>query len=106
MIRALLLVLTLSFAAAAAAQLRTIPAAAQPGTLRHVSDLLIELNGQPARLSPGAQIRDPDNRMVLPASITESIQVRYLIDGMGNLHRAWILSPQEKAALPKPAEPK
>ena len=104
--RALVLALCLSFAAAAAAQLRSIPPAAQPGTLRHVSDLLIELNGQPARLSPGAQIRDADNRTVLPASITESIQVRYLVDGMGNVHRAWILSPQEKAALPQPPYPK
>ena len=104
--RGLALVLALSFAAGAAAQLRTIPPAAQPGTLRHVSDLLVELNGQPARLSPGAQIRDADNRLVLPASITESIPVRYLLDGMGNVHRAWILSPQEKAALPPAPYPK
>jgi hypothetical protein len=102
--RALLLALALSFAAAAAAQLRTIPPAAQAGTLRHVSDLLIELNGQPATLSPAAQIRDADNRMVLPASITESIQVRYLLDGMGSVRRAWILSPQEKDALPRSPE--
>ena len=104
--RALVLVLGLSFAVAAAAQLRTIPAEAQSGMLRHVSDLLIELNGQPARLSPGAQIRDADNRMVLPASLTESTQVRYLVDGTGNVHRAWILSPQERAALPQPPFPK
>lgn len=102
--RVLVLALALSFAAAAAAQLRTIPPAAQPGTLRHVSDLLIELNGQPASLSPGAQIRDAENRMVLPGSITESIEVRYLLDGMGNVHRAWILSPQERDALPRPPE--
>jgi hypothetical protein len=102
--RTLVLALALSFAAAAAAQLRTIPPAAQAGTLRHVSELLIELNGQPASLSPGAQIRDADNRMVLPASITESIQVRYLLDGMGNVRRAWILSPQEKDALPRSPE--
>jgi hypothetical protein len=99
--RTLLFALILSFAAAAAAQLRTIPPEAKPGTLRHMADLLVELDGQPQRLSPGAQIRDPDNRLVLPASITESIQVRYLIDGTGNVHRAWILSPQERAALPK-----
>jgi hypothetical protein len=102
--RALVLALALSFAATASAQLRSIPPDAKPGTLRHVADMLVELNGQSQRLSPGAQIRDADNRLVLPASITESIQVRYLVDGMGNVHRAWILSPQERAALPKSPE--
>ena len=104
--RALLLVLALSFAAAAAAQLRTIPPQAQPGTLRHVMDLAVELNGKLADLAPGAQIRDADNRLILPASLTETTAVRYLLDGSGKLHRAWILSPQEKAALPQPPYPK
>jgi hypothetical protein len=104
--RALVLVLTLFFAAIAAAQLRTIPSQAQPGTLRHVMDLAVELNGQLADLAPGAQIRDADNRLILPASLTETITVRYLLDGTGKLHRAWILSPQEKAALPAAPFPK
>jgi anti-sigma factor ChrR (cupin superfamily) len=104
--RALALALALSFAAGAAAQLRTIPPQAQPGTLRHVMDLAVELNGQMADLAPGAQIRDADNRLILPASLTETITVRYLLDGTGKLHRAWILSAQEKAALPPAPYPK
>ncbi len=104
--RALLLVLSLSFAAGAVAQLRTIPPQAQPGTLRHVMDLVVELNGQQGPLAPGAQIRDADNRLILPASLTEPTAVRYLLDGTGKLHRAWILSPQEKAALPPAPYPK
>jgi len=104
--RALTLVLALSFAAAAAAQLRTIPPQAQPGTLRHVMDLMVELNGQQGPLAPGAQIRDADNRVILPASLTEPTAVRYLLDDTGRLHRAWILSPQEKAALPPTPYPK
>jgi hypothetical protein len=104
--RALMLALILSFAAAAAAQLRTIPPQAQPGTLRHVMDLAVELNGRLANLAPGVQIRDADNRMILPASLTETTAVRYLLDDSGHLHRAWILSPQEKAALPPAPYPK
>jgi hypothetical protein len=104
--RALVLALALSFAAAAAAQLRTIPPQAQPGTLRHLMDLAVELNGQPVDLAPGAQIRDADNRLILPASLTETTAVRYLLDGAGKVNRAWILSPQEKAALPPTPYPK
>lgn len=95
--RALALAVLLSFAATATAQLRTVPAQAKPGTLRHVADLLIELDGKPGQLSPGAQIRDADNRLILPASLTERTDVRYLLDGSGMVHRVWILSPQEKA---------
>jgi len=104
--RRLVLALLLSCAAAALAQLRTIPPQAQPGTLRHVMDMVIELNGQPAHLAPGAQIRDAENRLLLPASLMETTTVRYLLDNAGKLQRAWILSPQEKAALPKPPDSK
>ena len=47
----------LLFANPAAAQLRTIPADAKVGQIRHVNEMLVELDGKPQRLSPGAQIR-------------------------------------------------
>ncbi len=88
----------------AAAQLRTIPAEAKRGELRHVQDLVVELDGKPARLSAGGQIRDTENRIVLPTSVTGKTVVKYLPDAMGNLHRVWILSKDEAAAsAPKPA---
>ena len=87
----------------AAAQFRTIPADAKRGELRHVQSMLVELDGKPANLSAGAQIRDIENRIVLPASITQKTVVRYLTDPMGHLHRVWILSAAEAAAsAPKP----
>ena len=97
--RVLVLVAMTAFAAAAAAQLRTIPREAKPGALRHVMDMQIELDGKPARLSPGAQIRDADNRLVLPGSLMEKTDVRYQLDGGGMVHRVWILSPQERAQI-------
>ena len=88
----------------AAAQLRTIPKEAIVGQLRHLETMVVEIDGKPRSLSPGAQIRDPDNRLVLPVSLVEATQVRYLVDSMGMVHRVWILSQAEKAALP-PAQP-
>lgn len=83
-------------ATAAHAQLRSIPPEAKPATLRHLQEMIVELNGKPARLSPGAQIRDPFNRLVLPAAIVEKTAVRYLVDRDGRVHRIWILSAEEK----------
>ena len=83
------------------AQLRTIPAEAKPATLRHVHDTIVEVNGKPARLAPGAQIRDTHNRLVLPATLMDKTLVRYLSDTGGMVHRVWILSAEEAAQLPK-----
>ena len=105
--RSLLLVLLLSVAATAAAQLRTIPKEAVLGQIRHLESMLIELDGtKVVQLSAGAQIRDPDNRLVLPTSITQRTVVRYLVDGAGDVHRVWILSAHEIANLPPPPFPK
>ena len=105
--RALAFALLLSFAAAASAQLRTIPADAKLGVVRHLVEMQIELDGKPRMLSAGAQIRDADNRLVVPASLQQKETVRYLLDGMGQVHRVWILSPRERAALPPaPSSPR
>ncbi len=106
--RPLLAFLTVLLAAGmsgAAAQLRTIPAEAKRATLRHVQDMVVELDGKPARLTPGAQIRDTSNRLILPTSITQAVVVKFLADPSGQqLHRVWILSAEEAAqSAPKPA---
>jgi hypothetical protein len=89
-----------------AAQTRTIPKEALRGDLRHVQAMYVELNGKPVQLSPGAQIRDPDNRLVLPTSLVEKVDVRYLVDGAGLVHRVWIMTPLERAQAPqKPQQP-
>jgi hypothetical protein len=82
----------------AGAQLRSIPDTAKRGELRHLQDMIVELDGKQARLSPGAQIRDAHNRLVLPASLAGKTPVRYLPDASGMVHRVWILTPQEAAA--------
>jgi hypothetical protein len=87
----------------ASAQLRTIPKEAGLGEMRHLQDMYVEIDGKSRQLSPGAQIRDADNRLVLPTSLAVKAPVRYLLDSMGLVHRVWILSAQEKAKLPPPA---
>ena len=93
--RALLLIIAVLFASAAAAQLRTIPANAKRAEMSHVAENRVSVNGQPAQLSPGAQIRDPLNRIIMPATLPPGSPVRYQLDGAGLVHRVWILSPEE-----------
>ena len=104
--RVLAFILLACGATLAAAQLRTIPQEALVGQLRHLEAMVVEIDGKPRSLSPGAQIRDPDNRLVLPVSLVETTQVRYLADSTGMVHRVWILSAAEKAALPAPPSSK
>lgn len=91
------LALALALVSPALAQLRTIPEDARPGELRHVHDTVVEIDGQEQRLSPGAQIRDAENRLVLPASLSGKTEVRYVLNASGLVHRVWILSVREKA---------
>jgi hypothetical protein len=102
----LVLVVMWAFAGTAAAQLRTIPKEAQLGEIRHLASMVVEIDGKPQQLSPGAQIRDPDNRLVVPGALAEKSPARYLLDATGMVHRVWILSAHEKAALPPSPYPK
>ena len=83
------------------AQVRTIPEAAKRGEMRHVQEMVVAIDGAAQRLSPGAQIRDAANRIIVPAAIPEGSLVKYLLDGQGQVHRVWILTPQEAAARDK-----
>ena len=84
-------------AAAAAQQLRTIPPDAQRGTMRHIQDTLIEIDGERAQLSQGAQIRGPMNTIVLPTMLPPDSVVKYQLNTARQVHRVWILTPQEAA---------
>ena len=103
--RAILVAFLALWCCAAAAQLRTIPNEARVGTIRYLGATQVELDGQTQTLAAGAQIRDGDNRLVLPTALQEREQVRYLLDPTGLIRRVWILSAPEKAALPQPPSP-
>jgi hypothetical protein len=87
--------------AAAQAVTRPIPADARRGTIRHLQEMIVEIDGKSARLAPGAQIRDAANRVVVPAAVPAGALVRYTVNPQGHVQRVWILTPYE-AALPEP----
>jgi hypothetical protein len=61
------------------------------------------LNGKAARLTPGARIRNANNMLQLSGSLLEQkLLVNYRLDGQGQLHEVWILSPAEAAKHPWP----
>jgi hypothetical protein len=61
------------------------------------------LNGQPARLAPGARIRNAQNMLQLSGSLLEQkLLVHYRLNTLGQLQDVWILSPAEAARQPWP----
>jgi hypothetical protein len=61
------------------------------------------LNGQPARLSPGARIRSAQNLIVLSGTVVgQKLVVHYTVDGFGLVHNVWILSAEEASRQPWP----
>ena len=85
---------------AAGAQQRVIPVPedAKRGELRHVHEMLVEIDGVRELLAPGVQIRDPANRLVVPSAVPPASPVRYVRNESGRVHRVWILTAEEAAA--------
>ncbi|MEW6690446.1 MAG: hypothetical protein AB1452_15315 [Pseudomonadota bacterium] len=101
MLRGLLFALFAVLAGAAEAQLRSIPAEAKRGVIRHIEAMDLEIDGRRQRLSPGAQIRDARNMVVLPAALPPGVLAKFVLDAQGMVARVWLLSPEE-AAQPDP----
>lgn len=87
--------------AGAFAQLRTIPAEAKLAKMTHITENLVEVDGKREPLSPGAQIRDQMNRIILPPTLPPASVVKVQRDPFGAVHRVWILTPDE---TPQPAQ--
>jgi len=96
-----LLILALVLPAAAAAQARQIPYDAIRGRIVQIQDAMVEIDGQPMRLSAAAQIRSRDNLIIMPMSLPPGALVKYTLDGTGQIHRVWLLTPEEAAAPDK-----
>jgi hypothetical protein len=61
------------------------------------------LNGEAARLAPGARIRDADNMIVMSAKLSGArFLVNYTVDLTGLVKEVWILTPAEAAVKPWP----
>ncbi len=87
--------LLLLAASLAGAQVRSIPQDARVGQIRHLQDMVVEIDGAAQQLAPGAQIRDASNRIILPTAVRPGTRVKYLVDAAGRVQRVWILTPKE-----------
>jgi hypothetical protein len=95
----------LSTAALAQVQ-RNFPADALRGTVVIGQMPEILLNAKPARLGPGARIRDQANMQPRPAElIGQKFVAHYTVDTQGYVKDVWILTPAELDRKPWPATP-
>ncbi len=77
---------------------RSFPQTALRGDMELVSTTEANLNGKPARLAPGARIRNPNNQMQLSGSlIGQRLVVNYTVDSLGQMQDVWVLSDSERA---------
>lgn len=99
-----LLLCALVLPAAALAQVRQIPDFAKRGHIVHIQGTIVEIDGERMQLSAGAQIRSRDNLIIVPMSVPPGALVKYTLDGTGQIHRVWLLTPEEAAAPDKQRE--
>ncbi len=78
-------------AAKADKDLRPIPKDARAGVMLPPKGRLVAIDKTVMRLSPGSKIRDLKNRIVLPSTITEPVNVRYTLDPHFLVHRIWLM---------------
>ena len=91
----------------AAAQVqRAFPQNAMRGALVMGAPPEITLNGQPARLAPGARIRNQNNLLEMSGTlIGQRFLVNYTLENGTLVKDVWILRPAEAAVRPWPTTP-
>src|SRR5262245_35825123 len=86
-----------AFAASAQVQVRSLPTEAKRAEMKYLYDVTVALDGKERRLAPGAQIRNAENRIVVPSAVLGTVTVKYLADDDGALRQVWILTADEAA---------
>ncbi len=77
---------------------RFFPANALRGDLVITQFPDAQLNGKPARLAPGARIKNDANLWVPPAGMTgQKVTVLYTVESSGLILDVWVLNPVELA---------
>lgn len=96
-------VLALALPVAAHAQTvvqRAFPQDALRGEIVVTAPPEITLNGEPARLAPGARLRGQDNLLVMSGAVVgEKLPVLYTLDTYGLVKDVWILRADEQKKL-------
>ena len=83
---------------------RTFPANALRGVINFSAPPQILLNGEPARLAPGARIHGTDNMMKLPGTLSgQRYVVNYTVEmNSGTVLDVWLLRDDEAEKRPWP----
>jgi hypothetical protein len=98
--------LTLSPLLARAQTMRLFPRHALRGEIAFASYPELLLNGQAARLSPGARVRNPINMQPMHGDLVgKKFIVNFTLTSMGMVQDVWILTPDEIARQPWPRSP-
>jgi hypothetical protein len=106
-VAALFLALVLAGSAHAQAVQRNFPATALRGELGFGQPPEALLNGQPARLAPGARIRGLNNLLVMSGALAgQRAVVNYTLDPLGLVLDVWILTDAERKKQPWPTNAK
>ncbi len=107
-----LLVRCLAFSVLAASghahaqSVRNFDAQALRGELLVTQPPELRLNGQPARLAPGARIRGANNMLAMSGELVgQRLLVNYTLDINGQVLNVWVLTPAEAARKPWPTTP-
>ena len=74
---------------------RNFPPDSKLGELTAINYPTVEISGQTLRLAPGGQIRNQNNLIIMPTMVTEAGAIRYQMEFTGNVHRIWLLTPEE-----------
>ena len=89
------------YLATAPTAVRPFPAQALRAALVVTATPNILIDGQPARLSPGARIYSTNNMLVMSAALTgQQLLVNFVREPTGLVHQVWILTEAE-ARLPQ-----
>jgi hypothetical protein len=106
LLRSILLASVLGFGVAtlvAAQVTRNFPQTALRGEISFGQPPEIELNGTPARLAPGARIRNTANMLQMSAGLMgQRAVVHYTLEATGLVMDVWILRPEEASRRPWP----
>jgi hypothetical protein len=97
--------LSIGVQASAQVNLRPFPPNAERAVMVVTYPPIIQLNGNPDRLSPGARIRGQNNLLQLSGSLVgQNLLVNFVRTPSGEVHDVWILTEAE-AALKLPTLP-
>ena len=91
---------------ATASAARPFPPQALRGELLIEQPPAVRLNGEPARLAPGARIRGEDNLLQMSGTLAgRKLVVHYTRDDYGLIKDVWVLTAAERERKPWPTTP-